>query len=167
MSGVVVLVDISGSMDTPVSADQRRIDALRTILGTVLPSLPDARVVAFSDTVAVLEPGKPVPEPGGGTALHLALERVQSMNPDHLVVISDGEPADKQAAVTAARALDGCTINAYPCGSEDDRAGAAFLKTLCLCSRRGIGRAMLGDLRKKSPEQVAGELRLLLAGPAR
>jgi hypothetical protein len=164
MTRAVILADVSGSMGFPVSLDKRRIDVLRTTLAAILPSVPDACLVAFNDNVFLLEPGQPLPEPAGNTALHLALERARTMWCDHVIVIADGEPDDKQAAIKVALALD-CRISTYYCGEEGNRAATSFLKTLALCSRHGVGRAMLGDLRK--PEKLAGELRLLLAGPAR
>jgi hypothetical protein len=164
MSGTHILADTSGSMAFPVTGDKRRIDVLRTILATILPSLPGTSVAGFNDTVFPLELGQALPEPSGGTALHLALQHVLPMHPEHVVVVSDGEPNDPAAAITAARALQ-CRISTYYCGEEGNRAATSFLRTLALCSRHGVGRAMLGDLRK--PEQLAGELRLLLAGPPR
>jgi|SRR4051812_28804569 len=164
MSGAIILADTSGSMAFPVTADKRRIDVLRTILATILPAAPGTALAAFSDAVVPLEPGQILPEPSGSTALHLALEHVRAMQPEHVIVVSDGEPNDKTAAIAAARAL-GCRISTYYCGEESNRAATSFLRTLALCSRHGVGRALLGDLRK--PEKLAGELRLLLAGPSR
>jgi hypothetical protein len=164
VSGAVILVDVSGSMSYPVAPQQRRIDVLRIILARVREEASTTRVVAFSTDVVVLEPGETVPEPDGGTALHLALDYVRQTQPEHVIVISDGEPEDKQAAITVARAL-GCRISTYYCGDEGNRAATSFLKTLALCSRRGVGRAAIADLRQ--PEKVASDVRLLLAGPAR
>jgi hypothetical protein len=65
MNETIVLVDISSSMDTPVSGDQRRIDVLSTILKNLL--LPGMHLIAFNDRVTALEPGQRLPEPSGGT----------------------------------------------------------------------------------------------------
>jgi hypothetical protein len=96
---------------------------------------------------------------------HLALEYLLPSRLQRVIVISDGEPDDPQAAITAARALR-CVISTYFCGDERNRAAMAFLRTLALCSRGGVGPARLGDLRQ--PVKLAGELRLLLLnGPAK
>jgi Mg-chelatase subunit ChlD len=160
----VIIVDVSGSMDRPVTPDKRRIDVLRDVLARVLPAASGTRIIAFSAGVLPLEPGEPIPEPAGSTALHLALEHARRARPQHVIVISDGAPDDKQAAINAARALQ-CRIDAYFCGGEDDRAGLAFMRVLALCSRGGVGRAALADLRR--PGTLASGLRLLLAGPTR
>jgi hypothetical protein len=157
-------IDVSGSMDTPVNGRQRRRDVCDTTLARIVPDLPNVRLVAFNDTITVLEPGQPIPEPSGGTNLALALERIAAFRPSRVVIVSDGEPQDKAAALAAAQALR-CVISTYFCGSEDDRAGAAFMKQLALCSRGGVGRALKSNLRE--PEKLAGELRLLLGGPSR
>jgi hypothetical protein len=164
MTAAVIVLDVSGSMGFPVTFDKRRIDVLRAILANILPSARDTHLIAFNDEVFPLEPRQAVPEPAGGTALHLALERVAAMRRDHVIVVSDGEPNDKHAAIAAARRL-GCRISTYYCGEETNRAAISFLRTLALCSRHGVGRAMLGDLRQ--PEKLAGELRLLLTGPSK
>jgi hypothetical protein len=158
----VILIDCSGSMDLPVG-DRRRIDLLADTLRLVLPDTPDARLVAFNDTVSPVASADRLPEPDGGTALHHAFEHIAPWRPGRLIVISDGEPDDRAAALRAARMLN-CPIDAFHAGPKDDRAAIAFLRNLCLCGR-GVGRATVADLR--NPAKLAGELRLLLAGPRR
>jgi hypothetical protein len=159
----VVLLDTSSSMAELVGA-QRRIDVLHSILATVLPparATSDVRLVAFNSVVRELD-GARVPEPAGGTALHLALEFVAPMRPVQVIVISDGEPYDPEAALRAARALD-CHIVTYFCGDERNHAAVAFLRALAWCSRDGFGQAAVSDLR--DPARLTAELRLALAGP--
>jgi hypothetical protein len=95
--------------------------------------------------------------------VHLALDYVLRLSPRRVIVISDGEPADAHATLASARALN-CIISTFYCGDEDNRRAIAFLKQLALCSRGGVGRPVIADLRK--PEKLIGELRLLLSGPA-
>lgn len=161
MPVVVLLLDVSTSMARPAAPGKRRIDVLRAALRHVLPDSPGTRVVAFSDDVIALEPHEEVPEPEGGTALHLALLHVLPWKPTRVIIVSDGEPDDRHAAIAAARAL-GCIIETVFCGPEDDRAAIGFLKTLALCSRGGLGRA----LRSTKPEALTGDLRRLITGPA-
>lgn len=149
-------------MALPVG-ERRRIDLLADILRQVLPGTPDARLIAFNDTVSPVASVDRLPEPNGGTDLHRAFEHIAPWRPRRVILISDGEPNDRAAALRAARML-GCPIDAFHAGPEDDRAAIAFLKNLCLCGH-GVGRATVADLR--NPAKLAGELRLLLAGPRR
>jgi hypothetical protein len=121
MTATIIALAVSGSMAFPVTLDSRRIDVLRANPATILPAVPDTRLIAFNDDVFPLEPGQAVPEPAGGTALHLALERVAATRCEHVVVVTDGEPNDKHAAVAAGRKLD-CRISTYFCGEETNRA---------------------------------------------
>ena len=93
-----------------------------------------------------------------------AIEQVASLHPNPLIVISDGEPDDARAALDAVISL-GCVIQTFYCGDETNRAAISFLRDLALRSRGGIGRMRIGNLAK--PEQLAADLRPLLAGPAR
>lgn len=161
MEKTVILIDASSSMDTPVMGGKRRIDLLSAILENVLT--PGMHLVAFSDTLVPLEPGQRLPEPGGSTAMHLALEHAATLSPKSVIVISDGQPDDDKAALAAARALK-CIISTFYCGDESDRRAISFLRSLALCSRGGVGRPQIADLRK--PEKLTGELRLLLAAPS-
>jgi hypothetical protein len=163
MDTTVILADISSSMDIPVQGGRRRIDLLNRILKNVFVPGSGMHLIAFSDLVTPLKPGQSLPEPSGSTAMHLALEDVARLSPKRVIVISDGQPDDDKAAFTAARALS-CVISTFYCGDESDRRAISFLKSLALCSRGGVGRPQLADLRK--PEKLADELRLLLAAPS-
>ena len=157
----VILLDTSSSMAMPVMGGQRRIDLLDNILKNVVT--PSVHLLAFSNYVTALEPGQQLPEPSGGTDMHLALDYAARLSPRRVIVISDGEPADAKATIASARALN-CIISTFHCGDETNRSAIAFLKQLALCSRGGVGRPLLADLRK--PEKLTSELRLLLTGPA-
>src|SRR3954454_19197901 len=95
------ILDCSGSMAEPVGR-QRRIDVLQTILDRILPAAPGACLIAFASIPVVLDRGARLPEPGGSTALHLALEVAAGLQPEQVIVITDGEPNDPDAALEAA-----------------------------------------------------------------
>jgi hypothetical protein len=168
MSVPLILLDTSSSMTSPVGS-RRRIDVLAEILASVLPATPNVRLFSFNSVVtelehAVTEHGIHLPEPEGSTALDRAIAQVAPLRPNLLIVISDGEPNEARAALDAACGL-GCVIQTFYCGDESNRAAISFLRDLALCSRGGIGRMRIGNLAK--PEQLAADLRPLLAGPAR
>jgi hypothetical protein len=157
----VILLDTSTSMAEPIGS-RRRIDVLEAILHQLLPSTPGVRLFAFSSAVREIEQHARLPEPEGGTALHLALAHAASLAPARVVIISDGEPDDADAALAAARGL-GCAVATYFAGSDDNHTAIAFLRALAWCSADGLGHAAVADLR--APGRLAGELRLLLTGP--
>jgi len=148
-------------MAEPVGA-RRRIDVLEAVRAEVTPGLSDLTVIAFGSLSEVIEPGQRLPEPAGGTALHRALVEAARFQPQQVVIISDGLPDDREAALAAARAL-GCQIITYHCGDEIDFPATSFLRALAWCSSDGRGFTSIADLRK--PERLKSELRLLLAGP--
>jgi hypothetical protein len=163
LPNTILLLDTSSSMAEPVGS-RRRIDVLGDILRQIVPTAPGARLIAFSSTVREIEPGAPLPEPGGSTDLAAALTYIGSLQPQRIVVISDGEPNEPDAALAAARAL-GCAIATYYAGGERNHAAVAFLRALAWCSGDGLGDTRIADLR--DPQKLAGELqRLLLTGPA-
>jgi hypothetical protein len=160
----LILLDTSGSMSEPVGS-RRRIDVLADILRQVLPATPGARLIAFSSIPHEIESGAPLPEPGGGTDLAAALNYAGRFHPNRVVVISDGEPTDADAALAAARAL-GCPIGTYYAGDEKNHAATSFLRMLAWSSPDGLGDTRVADL--ADPKKLAADLRLLLlTGPAR
>jgi hypothetical protein len=154
-------------MALPVGA-RRRIDVLGDILAAVLPNTPGTRLFSFNSVCtelpeAITVHGVHLPEPGGSTALHAALETIAPLHPNPLLIISDGEPDDGKAALAAASNLH-CVIQTFYCGDESNRAAVSFLRDLALCSKGGVGRLRISNLTK--PEQLADDIRLLLRGPA-
>jgi hypothetical protein len=166
MSGVVLLLDLSGSMIHLVGAtDRTRRDQLAQAVANVVPRHPGVRVFAFNSFVAeVHEPLNGLPEAMGGTDLAGALQHLRPMLPEKVILVSDGEPDDTQSALTAAVLLH-CEINTFYCGDESNRKAIQFLKDLKACSRKGtIGQSMVLSLEK--PKDVAEEI-LRIAGPKR
>jgi uncharacterized protein with von Willebrand factor type A (vWA) domain len=164
-----LLLDVSGSMSHR-EGERRRIDLLAEALAHALPAA-GCRVLAFSHSVQELtglEPRRPkLPEPGGGTDLAAALQAVAHLTPrpDRLLVISDGEPDDPQAALTAARALRPMTIHSIFVGDDRDHAAKGFMRALAIAG--GDPRSIAQQLKLNQPANVAKAATLLLTGPAR
>jgi hypothetical protein len=162
MTGTVILVDTSGSMNEPAGT-RRRIDVMADIFKTVLPTAPTGtRLFGFDSVVRELDPDSPLPEPGGATMLHTTLEHVAPLHPRQVIIISDGAPSDTEAALAAARALE-CHITTHYAGDERDHAAIAFLHALSWCSSDGLGRATVADL--AHPDRLAADLKLALTAP--
>ena len=107
----IVLVDVSGSMDAPLSArsDLKRIDAAAT-LASIVPG--DLRVFTFSNNVVEVPPRRGMAgvdavirsQPHGGTELGKAVAKVNTIPHDRLIVISDEQTADQVPDPVAAKA---------------------------------------------------------------
>jgi Mg-chelatase subunit ChlD len=166
----VIVLDVSGSMAFPESG-RYRIDIAADVLRMALTKTPAARVVLFNalpmelvglgPTISSLK----LPPPDGSTALHLALNLIGKMTPKptRVVVISDGQPDDAEAALRSARALAPCAINALHVGPDNDAAAVAFLRELA--SAGGVQGAS-GVRSLTDPAALADEIVLLLRGPA-
>jgi hypothetical protein len=165
-----ILADISTSMILPEGA-RRRCDLLEDVLQRVLAADPTARVIAFGSVpqeLPGLEPGAnlKLPPPAGSTALHLALEHLATgPKPGRITVISDGQPDDPQAALSAARALAPVIVDALYVGADGDRAAIGFMNALRLAG--GDARGIAGARSLAKPEALAGEIVLRLSGPSR
>lgn len=166
-----LLIDTSGSMAYPVGPRQR-IDIAADVLRMILAKTPHARVVIFNSypiELVGLEPtarSLKLPQAGGGTAVHLALDLVAAMTPkpDKVVVVSDGEPDDDQAPLRSACALAPCEINAFHIGPNNDTAAVSFMQEL---ARAGGVPGTSGARSLEDAAALAAEITLLLGGPAR
>jgi hypothetical protein len=169
---VAFLADNSGSMGARHDGASRPIDQLAVVMQQVLPTVPDARVVVFNTLPTELfglEPGPnfKLPEPMGSTAMHRAFELVATMQPKpaRIVLITDGQPDDAQAAIAAVRALAPIAIDAYHVGPDGDIAALGFLRTLTLSGGSFSGVALQRSL--ANPKALADEVILRLSGPAK
>lgn len=133
---VIILVDVSGSMDSrDAQGGQRRYDVACQELSRLQASLPGKiAVVAFSSSVQFVPGGIPSFE-AGGTDLAKALRFVQVA--DGLVkfiVISDGQPSDEKKCLDIARQFKS-KIDVVYVGPEDDfMGGRKFLEKLAAAS---------------------------------
>lgn len=160
---VLALADTSSSMDEPAGG-RRKIEILREALNTVLCERPEIRLFCFDSIAREVTAAAPLPEPSGGTALHLAIELAREFSPRQTVVISDGRPDDPEAAIAAAEKLSG-TIDVIYCGPDSDTKAIDFMRRL---AKVGCGRVIVRDLKKRVLGAVAlsSDLRTVLALPA-
>ena len=155
----VAICDVSASMsDCDVPGSKRRIDALNEILRMLQAENPTLRLIAFSDVPRYA--AIPLPAPGGSTALHLALDFSRSLAVPGVAValISDGEPDDEQAALSAARRFP-VAVNVFYCGPVNG-SGADFLKRLAALTGGQYQPVTL------APAQALPALRRVLALPS-
>lgn len=157
-----ILADVSGSM-LASTGSKSRIDVLRDVFAQIRAEFSGFRLIAFSSVPIELLPYAPIPDPSGGTALHLALRMILPHEPERIAVLCDGTPDDASAALEAAKALH-CHIASYFCGDDDDHAAIAFMRALAWCSADGIGSTTVVDMKK--PARLKAGLQLLLSGPA-
>lgn len=125
---VAILTDVSTSMAEAAGATSK-YEILKTALRNVWPSALNARLIAFDSLPEFLADPQSLPLPRGSTALHLAIEAAQSLHPGRTLVITDGRPDDKQAALDAADKLTG-RIDVIYCGPDGDIDAISFLQRL-------------------------------------
>ncbi len=148
---VLVLADVSGSMQESAGS-RRKIEILRDALADIPKS---AKLIAFSSTAKEVEV---LPDPAGGTALHLALQFAARYNPAVTLVISDGQPDDKAASLAAARSMTGI-INVLYCGPDNDIEAIMFMRDL---ARQGLGTVTVKPFSIGAPAIASAVKRLAL-----
>jgi len=155
----LLLVDTSVSMTRPLKTGQRRIDALRAVVDGLREGGP-VPVAAFGlfytpDGTRTVQVVTDIPEPQGGTPLHDAIAFGTREGATHLVIVTDGEPDDADAAFAAAREF-GNAIDVFYIGDGND-GGARFCAALAKLTGGTCG---VTDLLQ--PKQLTGSIRLLL-----
>jgi hypothetical protein len=123
---VVLLLDASGSM---AEGEPRRIDLLWEMLQALRVLQGRWRVAVFNrdcrwSGVAA------VPEPDGDTDLAGAFDVIGKINPLRVTLITDGQPNDEEAALTAGLQL-GCPVSILFVGEPDDEQALRFCRKLC------------------------------------
>ena len=158
----LVIVDSSGSMISRDASDSRtRHQAARDELRTLQSSLPGrVGVVVFSNTVQFV-PGGDYPELNGSTDLAQALQFVKVADDIgiKLIVVSDGDPDDRQKALAVARTFK-TRIDAIYIGPERGSNGRDFLRQLCEATG---GKFVTSD----HVAEIAEPVRLMLNGDSR
>lgn len=132
-----MLLDYSGSMGDPldgkwsITSFTRKADALQAIVKGLNDQGINLPMVGFGGfaTHGGIKFVTAVPEPEGMTPLAEGIEFCTREHAEHLIVISDGEPDDKRAALKAGEDFGG-PIDVFYVG-PDGGPGAAFLALLC------------------------------------
>lgn len=147
----LLMVDGSGSMVERIKSGERKIDALRKVVNS-LRETHHVPLAAFGvRTPGQVEVVDTVPEPCGGTPIDLAIEFGAAQGANHLIIVTDGEANDAQAAFDAARAFGG-QIDTFYIGNGRD-AGARFCSQLAEMTGGKCGVTDLGE-----PKQLASKL---------
>jgi len=155
---LAILADVSGSMAEPCGA-RRKIDVLREALDLVVGDFRGT-LIAFSNFPReVLVTG--LPDPGGGTALHLAIGKAAKIGARRLLAISDGRPDDEVSALRAADSYGG-PIDVIYCGDDADKVGIEFMARL---ARRSGGRVVQRGFEAGAQALAADVRRLALTAP--
>lgn len=152
----VVLIDVSGSMNSEDGTGKTRYNRACEALKNLQASLPGKiAVVRFSDQVVFEPSGVPFFE-GSGTDLAGGLQFIKMADvPEmHFVVISDGEPNDRQSALSIAKTFSN-KIDVIFIGNELDHAAIQFMN--------GLAQISGGEQITADSAQIAEAARLLLA----
>lgn len=156
----VVIADLSSSMGCTAFDGKSRHECLQEAM---TPFKGRVQVLAFNSSVWEVD-ADALPSPSGSTNLAEALDVARSIEPVHVLVISDGEPNSEQHAFDAAEKLaEICTIDAMYIGPDSGKA-VAFMKKLA----EEIGRGRFIDFRidQQSPLLLEQKIDSLLALPA-
>lgn len=147
-SNSVILLDISGSMGEVVGG-KRKIDILRQAVNR---QLINEVVLVFSSGCDRIASSQLIPEPFGGTAMHLGLQQAASYAPSHTLVVSDGQPDCQRQTLLAAQKLSGVISTLY-IGDDADIEAIAFMSKL---ARIGCGRSEVCDIRNPQNQARLG-----------
>lgn len=152
--GIMLLLDTSGSMSAAVDINEpegkRAIDALREIVAE-LTQAGGVPMIAFGGPWdAEVRFVEVVPDPHGGTPLHLALDLAREYGATRVVVVSDGMPDDKIATLTAAKKFGGRldVMFVKHSGVFDAAGGEKFLEQLAKSTGGGKHSGSLKDVKQ-------------------
>lgn len=155
---VMLLLDTSGSMGSPINMAEpkTRIEGLREAVVEVKQSGSCPMIAfggGFGQDVRFVDD---VPNPAGGTPMHAAIDLAKTYGATRIVIISDGMPDSRPAALESAKNFGG-RIDVVFIGTESDyENGRQFLEELAKMSG---GKTSLADFK-----QLAGKVVALLAG---
>ena len=122
-----------------VVGGKRKIDILRQANRQLINEV----VLVFSSGCDRIASSQLIPEPFGGTAMHLGLHQAASYAPSHTLVVSDGQPDCQRQTLLAAQKLSGVISTLY-IGDDADIEAIAFMSKL---ARIGCGRSEVCDIR--------------------
>ena len=119
----VWVMDISGSMTGP------RYVRMKAESHQMFQQAGAVTCLAFSSGVRKVEAPDQLPEPFGGTDLATALREASQYFPGKVVVWTDGEPDDEDAALKEAANLPGVVSCVY-FGDDNNREAKEFVRRL-------------------------------------
>ena len=153
----VVLADVSGSMASPAWSGRTKHSVLRDAIAATAQA-GRHELMAFAGGVTPSISAAELPPPGGGTALHLALQAAIGRDPGRILVISDGEPDDEQAALAAATQFGG-VVDVLYIGPDANAAAMAFLRRL---ARAGHGQYQGSDIARAGQPALSQTMQQML-----
>lgn len=157
----VILADVSGSMESPAWGGRSKYEVLKDAM-VQTASRRGCELIAFSSTVYPVCSPADLPAPGGGTALHYALQAAADRKPGRILVVSDGEPDSESAALSAAASFDG-VIDVLYIGPDSNSLAMRFLRAL---AKAGHGRYHGSDISKAGQPALAHTVQQLLLAAA-
>ena len=152
-SPAVLILDVSGSMAEHCEPGRRKIDALRGVVAGLRQQGLKFKQLVFSSQPQLSDQ---IPEPDGGTALHLALDFAGGLRPRKVVLVTDGEPDSAPLALEAAKRL-GVEIDVFYVGPVNPRA-EEFLRQLAQTAGGQYGQTNLATGAPQLRSEIAGLL---------
>ena len=155
----LVIADTSLSMQWEARAGRSRISLLKEALHAQGERI---QILAFGN---VPYECKNVDElvAKGNTALEKALNHARTLEPMHVLVICDGCPNNRGAALGSARSLaEDCIIDALYIGPQSAEDAIGFMRNL---AQVGRGRFVSFDLATSTPKALTDRVGSLLALP--
>jgi hypothetical protein len=156
---IMLLIDTSSSMDERVRTSNRRaIDHLADVVREINPRAAGIPMIAFGGPYdAQCRFVDAVPEPDGGTPLHIAIPMAKEYGANRVVVISDGCPDLSEQCLAEARTFGG-RIDVVYIGTPGD-AGEFFLRQLAELTGGTCGAHDITNTKA-----LSGKVMLLLEG---
>jgi hypothetical protein len=149
---VCLLLDVSGSMGEEAEPGRTKIDALREIVR----GLNAPQIYAFSRVCRKVA-REDIPDPSGGTALHVAFAKIKSHRIARAVLITDGIPDDEDAAI---REAAGLSLEIFYVGPAPK---PPFLDRLTRAAKQGSA-AHMESLRSDGKKALSAKVQLMLEG---
>jgi hypothetical protein len=127
---IVIICDLSASMNEIVYYPESKFNLLKKALDTVLSSLNSQPILIwFNSNATKVDNINAFPCPYGSTRLDKAIVLAEQHNPSKTIIISDGQPDDKKLALEKALELSGI-IDVIYCGLETDTEAINFMNRL-------------------------------------
>ena len=157
---VIILADISTSMEDYVGDAETRWDAMKEALIASYDA-SNTRIIEFGSYARFINSPNVISRPRGSTDLAAALRIAIAEQPGQILVISDGEPNSKEAALDEAARFKG-VINCIFIGNDGNVEAIKFLDEL---SKAAAGRIVVHAMNVMQQKTLSEAMRFAL--PAR